>query len=235
MNHARKMILIEPEALERMQVPTSAPNHNAVSRIDQNMSAILEDPNLADFDKWKQYNDQLQRFFQKMSLSRKPVQLDLQPGDDTVQRAADPVRSQTILAAPKTFQRKAEALYDRLRQADVITWDNRGEVTIAGNLIPTSNITDLIGDAIRDRKQFNPVGAVTFMRTLKDLHIPMEFIGNMRRWRAAAQTGAGASSPSSPWASDENNQFKTTSLRRKGSVQARPRTTSCGLTSWCRY
>ena len=58
---------------------------------------------------------------------------------------------------PKTMRPKATALLRQLKaRPDVISWDKTGQVNIEGETIKDSNISDLISDAMRARKNFNP-------------------------------------------------------------------------------
>ena len=68
-----------------------------------------------------------------------------------------------VRGIPKTMKTRAEALLAHLKErGDVITWDDMGQVLVDGVLIPKSNISDLVSDAMRSRKHFNPVGVREF-------------------------------------------------------------------------
>ena len=63
----------------------------------------------------------------------------------------------TVDHIPKTMRPKATALLRQLKaRPDVISWDKTGQVNIEGEAIKDSNILDLISDAMRARKNFNP-------------------------------------------------------------------------------
>ena len=70
----------------------------------------------------------------------------------------DTLSSEMIIRAiPKTMKTRAQALLEHLKEReDVITWDDVGQVLLNGILIPKSNISDLISDAMRARKHFIP-------------------------------------------------------------------------------
>ncbi len=71
---------------------------------------------------------------------------------------------------------RAAALLNRLKaRPDVITWDKSGEVSVAGETIPQSNISDLISDALRAGKNFNPTGSKEFFRVLSKINMPKRF------------------------------------------------------------
>ena len=67
---------------------------------------------------------------------------------------------------------RATALLNRLKsRPDVITWDKTGQVKIEGETIQDSNISDLVSDAMRARKNFNPTGSKEFFRALSKINV----------------------------------------------------------------
>ena len=91
-----------------------------------------------------------------------------------------------VRGIPKTMKTRAEALLAHLKEReDVITWDDMGQVLLNGVLIPKSNISDLISDAMRPRKHFNPVGVREFYNVLNKINIPKDLVRNERRWSEA--------------------------------------------------
>ena len=87
-----------------------------------------------------------------------------------------------VRGIPKTMKTRAEALLAHLKERDVITWDDMGQVLLNGVLIPKSNISDLISDAMRPRKHFNPVGVREFYNVLNKINVPKDLVRNERRW-----------------------------------------------------
>ena len=88
-----------------------------------------------------------------------------------------------VRGIPKTMKTRAEALLAHLKErGDVITWDNMGQVLLDGVLIPKSNISDLVSDAMRSRKHFNPVGVREFYNVLNKINVPKDLVRNERRW-----------------------------------------------------
>lgn len=85
-----------------------------------------------------------------------------------------------IESVPKKLRSNCARVLKRLRKAPtaLISWDDRGCVTIKGRKIPHSNITDLVNDIIRPRKQAKAIGRQQFAKVLQTLNIPREFIGN---------------------------------------------------------
>ena len=91
-----------------------------------------------------------------------------------------------VRGIPKTMKSRAEALLTHLKErGDVITWDDMGQVLLDGVLIPKSNISDLVSDAMRSRKHFNPVGVREFYNVLNKINVPKDLVRNERRWGEA--------------------------------------------------
>ena len=88
-----------------------------------------------------------------------------------------------VRGIPKTMKTRAEALLAHLKErADVILWDDMGQVLVDGVLIPKSNISDLVSDAMRSRKHFNPVGVREFYNVLNKINVPKDLVRNERKW-----------------------------------------------------
>ena len=88
-----------------------------------------------------------------------------------------------VRGIPKTMKSRAEALLAHLKErGDVITWDDMGQVLVDGVLIPKSNISDLVSDAMRSRKHLNPIGVREFYSVLNKLNVPKDLVRNERRW-----------------------------------------------------
>ena len=93
-----------------------------------------------------------------------------------------------VRSIPKSMKKRAEALLAHLKEReDMITWDDMGQVLVDGVLIPKSNITDLVSDAMRPRKNFNPIGVHEFYKVLKDINIPKDIVRNEQRWSEGEQ------------------------------------------------
>ena len=105
-------------------------------------------------------------------------------GEDPKETREDSLSTEMIVRGiPKTMKTRAEALLAHLKEKeDVITWDDMGQVLLKGVLIPKSNITDLVSDAMRSRKHFNPVGVREFYNVLNEINVPKDLVRNERRW-----------------------------------------------------
>ena len=84
-----------------------------------------------------------------------------------------------VRGIPKTMRTRAGALLERLKaRPDVISWDDMGQVKIDGVFIPKSNISDLISNAMRSRKNFNPIASQEFFNVLSKLNVPRDLVRN---------------------------------------------------------
>ena len=79
---------------------------------------------------------------------------------------------------------RATAFLSRLKAKPVvITWDKTGQVKIEGETIPGSNLSDLVSDAMRSRKNFNPTGSKEFFQALSKMNVPKDLVRNQERWK----------------------------------------------------
>ena len=108
-------------------------------------------------------------------------------GEEEEEEETDSLSVEMIVRGiPKTMKSRAEALLAHLKErGDVITWDDMGQVLLDGVLIPKSNISDLVSDAMRSRKHFNPIGVREFYSVLNKINVPKDLVRNERRWGEA--------------------------------------------------
>lgn len=90
--------------------------------------------------------------------------------------------SEILDLIPKTYAKKAVLLMNLLSSNEnKIKWDNDGTVIIDNKKIDGSNIVDLVNDSLRPLKKSDPVGWETFAKALKDIRVPLTYIGNPKR------------------------------------------------------
>ena len=109
--------------------------------------------------------------------------------DDSEEKREDSLTSEMIVRGiPKTMKTRAQALLAHLKEKEgAISWDSSGQVTLNGVFIPKSNISDLISDAMRPRKHFNPIGVQEFYNMLNEINIPKDLVRNEKRWSEVRQ------------------------------------------------
>ncbi|XP_036139540.1 uncharacterized protein LOC118644657 [Monomorium pharaonis] len=88
---------------------------------------------------------------------------------------------------PKTYRTQARMLMRHLQDEavpDRLNWDEKGIVTIDGNVVKDSDITELINDAVRERKTVNATGRDQFARLLRSLNTRTALVGNKELLKA---------------------------------------------------
>ncbi|CAH0730640.1 unnamed protein product, partial [Brenthis ino] len=90
--------------------------------------------------------------------------------------------TQILSLIPKTYNKKGQLLLNLVgTNKSKIHWDNEGTVIIDNEKIPGSNIVDLINDSLRPLKKSDPIGWDRFAKALKDIKVPLTYIGNPKR------------------------------------------------------
>ena len=85
---------------------------------------------------------------------------------------------------PRTMRPRATALLSCLKaKPDVIMRDKMGQVKIESETILGSNISDLVSDAMRSRRNFNPTGLKEFFEVLNKLNMLKDLARNEECWK----------------------------------------------------
>lgn len=185
MERTKKMLLVDPETVERFKQSTT-PSTNVKTDTGDEMSRILNSADMDDRDKLHKLYQVMQRFFHFASEARKPLAVEISnTPEDSAREVLDndnqTLKSLTIAALPNMSKEKGALMFDRLVASDAITWDNLGVVSVRGKKIAGSSITDLISDSVRNRRSGSPIGWRDFTTILGDTNMPTELIGNTRR------------------------------------------------------
>lgn len=180
MEHAKKMILVPQDFFAKLNQQKNEQT-GLTSNLDTEMGSLLDNESLGEKEKWVRYQQMLQRYLKLKEQERQPLKVTMEESkQETVQQPAG-LHHEIIEAIPKMFKKKAQMLLRRLESSNDVSWDERGVVTIKGNVILGSNIIDLVSDVVRPRKTSNPLGWTQFTSFLKEINIPKEFISNPRR------------------------------------------------------
>lgn len=214
MENAKKMLLIEPEMLEKLKKDNANTSVDNLSNLDNEMRKVLN-TKLEDREKWSLYLQILQRYLYFIDKDRKPVEIpiinikkpenikeDIKLEQETenkdnstkahVENINDSLnnrsnidyytKSYLLQLLPKTYKAKGELLIDLLlKNKDTIYWNDQGTVFINNKELHKSNIVDLLNDVIRPLKHSSPRGWVEFSSILKELKVPVTYIGNPKR------------------------------------------------------
>ena len=192
------MILVPEDMFarfEQKQKIETSPIVTNMIKTDGEMSNILERTDIDDAQKQKLYYANLERY---LNLRRQKddqiptVQLSIKNNekDESVKLAPAEIvnlpDSTIVDNIPKTMRERATAILNRLKiRPDIISWDESGQVSLDGKTVPHSNISDLLSDAVRWRKNFNPTGSKQFFRVLAKINLPKDLVRNDERWRQA--------------------------------------------------
>lgn len=76
MDYAKKMILIEPEVMEKIKKDNTNTSVNSLSQLDEEMNKVLK-TKLEDEEKWSLYLQTLQRYLYFFGKDRKPIEIPL--------------------------------------------------------------------------------------------------------------------------------------------------------------
>ena len=177
------MVLVPEEALQRYeqrQRLETSPLMDTMMHKDTQMSGILQRDDVPDDEKQKLFNAYFERFLELRRQKETPS-----PVKKEEQRAEPQLSDADVVEPiPRTMRPRATALLSRLKaKPDVVTWDKTGQVKIEGETIPGSNISDLVSDAMRSRRNFNPTGAKEFFEALNKLNVPKDLARNEERWK----------------------------------------------------
>ena len=97
------------------------------------------------------------------------------------------MQANPFFALPKSFHSKANLLFQELKKhTNKIQFDeNTKEIILNGEKMKNSNLVDLIGDLIRNRKTDNiPEHTNDLLKVMAKLNIPEEFIKNKNRLKS---------------------------------------------------
>lgn len=141
------------------------------------MLSLLNNKTLSDQDKWSQYQQVLQRYLHFASQKRKPVQIPVIDMQTQKYNSLSP--EELVATLPKLYKSKGLNLLKHIsKRHEKIDWNDNGLVFIDGEIVPNSNIIDLLHDIVRSRKATQPQGWKQLLHALKDISTPVEFINN---------------------------------------------------------
>ena len=158
-----------------------------LANLDQELNAIMANPNISTDTKYQLYQQVFSRY-QHLKNQQFP---NLISSQNIGPELKVPMGTQTdyqidenslIASLPKTVRRKGKILVDHLmkRQGD-FKWTPDGQLIDmeSGKAIPESNIVDLVHYVTRNRPaRVPPAGSEDFMERLAKTNVPREAIGN---------------------------------------------------------
>ena len=112
------MILVPHESVARLNDPTPSTSHTQMSALDTEMNYILRKQYADASEKWKKYNEALQRYLHFSKESHKPVSIEiasiLDEKKDTVadSNLNSVIRQRLSSVLPKTYKDQAVKIHD---------------------------------------------------------------------------------------------------------------------------
>ncbi|KAH9632617.1 hypothetical protein HF086_001860 [Spodoptera exigua] len=162
MENAKKMILIEPGLIEKLKQENKVTSN--LSRLDIEMQNIMNSK-MEDRKKWMLYLQTLQRYLHFTEEDRQPLSLPIY--SDTPNEDSN--------GSKIGFKNKDRDLKSSVDAESLL--EEKGSI----KSIERSNIVDLINDSLRPLKKSDPVGWDRFAKALKDIKVPLTYIGNPKR------------------------------------------------------
>ena len=185
MEHCKKLVLVPHETLSRLHdKPVSRTESDVLGELDTEMHKILLQK-AEDSEKWKLYQQTLQRYLHFVNEQRKPLELTL-PTTYDPRKSENTEDQQKLLnqlntVTPKKFQQHATTLFNALAQDKTfVSWDSTGQLRIDGTLLPQSHVVELISDAVRTRKTAQASGWKAFASILRRINVPLNLISNTK-------------------------------------------------------
>lgn len=180
----------------------NAPQQSTINKIDENMQRILNDDQLDDYDKEKLYTQNLGNYVNMR---------DKQNVTDSINESQQSIKqwsNDTLSTIPKTMQTKAKALMKYMQMDQDISWDTKGQLVLKGQVIPKSNVIDLLHDSVRPRKTSKkPKGWKELRRHFQSRNIAQELLGNSE-WKNIS--------------SDENTDQQTQDSNQQSDIWTTP-------------
>ena len=190
----KRMVLVPEDAVnryEQRQRLETSPILSNMLQSDTQMLNVLQRDGLSDDQKQKLFNAELERYLELRQQKDSQIPNVRVAKDEKEKPAAEPAMpdADIVEPMPRYIRERATSPLNRLKaRPEVITWDKAGQVKIEGETIPNSNISDLVSDAMRSRKDFNPTGAKEFFQALSKLNVPKDLVRNQNRWKQLDDT-----------------------------------------------
>ena len=182
---ARKMILVSEKEFETIKQckksPSSSilqevkrPNDGQLVKTYMGMEQMINNPLLSNQERVAKHVDDMNEL---TALKEKIV-----GGNESRKMSevgeSETIGNDTVNMLPPTLQKHGRQLMNRLSsRSDLISWTPSGEVKIRGKRVLGSNVADLVGDVVRNRKQVSPMRK-DFLKVLAEMNVAEEFVKN---------------------------------------------------------
>ncbi len=248
MQYAKKMALVDPRLVEsllpRVDQSSSTPRSRVLSSLDSDMKDILERSDLSEREKVASYNQLLSRYNTiEAARAAQPVRVSVVNSGETpavpvapaaaAPSASEAIEREIVASMPKTLKEKTRLLIEKMKADPLSRWNDRGEFVYDGKAIAGSNMVDLVNDLMRTRsKTTAPVGWREFGLHMKDMNIPMEFVGNPRYRSYVKQRRKRLLEERMSRPSTSSSSAAPTERRRQMRGEPKRRSVSMDVTAW---
>ena len=183
--------------------PLVPPLTSQVNHLNSEMDSLLKRKDITQDEKARLYSQILQRYlnYYDKRISQ-PVRVSVVSSKPTTEKSEtqpepvdlpDNIETDILESVPPTMKTRARQLVKKLKEnKDLITWDDKAQLVYEGKPIPGSNVVDLVNDALRHRKNFNPHGWRLFAKALSDVNIPERIVRNENRLKTIRDYKIGA-------------------------------------------
>ena len=201
-----KRLVLMPEHMAEnttQSKPLVPPLTSQVNHLDSEMDSLLKRQDITQDEKARLYSQILQRYlnYHDKRMSQ-PVRVSVVSSKPTTEKSEtqpepvdlpDNIETDILESVPPTMKTRARQLVKKLKEnKDLITWDDKAQLVYEGKPIPGSNVVDLVNDALRHKKNFNPHGWRLFAKALSDVNIPEGIVINENRLKTIRDYKIGA-------------------------------------------
>lgn len=184
MAEGKKYVVISQEEYEMLKNKThdtklANPVKQDLHRSEREMKSIW-DTNLQADEKIRLFTEELNNLKSKYDSLTKPKPLEVVIAKSSIPQNMKSIEGNVIESLPKTNQTDGLLLLEHLKsRPDIIQWNSNGEIIFKGDLIPGSNLTDLISSVSTTRKSTIPIlPQSVFLKALSEANVPETWIKN---------------------------------------------------------
>ncbi len=168
MNHARKMVLVPEQTMERLQQRqkiNTAPLTSRLNSLNGYMQHVLENEDMTNEEKVRNYVNEFQNYltyYNKRKDGAVPVTMKTKPvlPKETVKEAIenpeveeDKIEQEILRSLPKNLKNRGKLLIDKIKEnPEIMKWDDQGRLTVANQPVAGTHVVDLVSDFLKTRK-----------------------------------------------------------------------------------
>lgn len=219
---SKRMALIPEEIIRSYEI------RNPETRIEDEMTKLLDSTSLPDDMKVKLLSQLITRYHKIVNEPSEPIPVKMQEPNDTIQKAKksedtpiDSMLRNILTSVPKPTAKFIAPILDKLKTRG-ISWNENGEMIRDQKTLKDTNIIDFFSYLMRNSKeQLEPRYFPQFLKAIKEVKIPVTWIGNKRLYKRLNEADESFDSESVEHTSarSEDREFSPTKRRRSKSFQ----------------